>query len=86
MRDPADLSYLADNVLLLRYFETGGEVRKAISVVKKRAGAHERTVREFRIDEGRLSVGDPLAGFQGVLTGMPLAPATHVTPTGNDQL
>ena len=71
MRDSADLSYLADNVLLLRYFEFKGEVRKALSVLKKRTGAHERSLREFRIRDGRVSVGEPLAEFQGVLSGMP---------------
>jgi circadian clock protein KaiC len=85
MRDPADLSYLADNVLLLRYFESSGEVRKAVSVLKKRTGAHERTLREFRITDDRVTVGDPLAGFQGVLTGTPSVsgPMQHVTPTGD---
>ncbi len=71
MRDPADLSYLADNVLLLRYFEFAGEVRKALSVLKKRTGAHEHTVREFYVGNGRVTVGEPLARFHGVFTGTP---------------
>jgi circadian clock protein KaiC len=69
VRDPADLSYLADNILLLRYFETAGYVRKAISVVKKRTGSHERTVRELSIENGHITVGNPLANFEGVLAG-----------------
>lgn len=72
MRTPADASYMADTVILLRYFETGGEVRQAISVIKKRGGAHERTVREFRLADGRIIVGDVLRDFRGILTGTPL--------------
>lgn len=68
---PVDLSYLADTVLLLRYFEALGEVRKALSVIKKRTGDHERTIREFRITVKGLQVGEPLKKFQGVLTGVP---------------
>ena len=68
---PVDLSYLADTVLLLRYFEALGEVRKALSVIKKRTGDHERTIREFRITAKGLQVGEPLKKFQGVLTGVP---------------
>jgi circadian clock protein KaiC len=69
---PVDASYLADAVILLRYFEMNGEVRQAISVVKKRGGAHERTIREFNMQEGRISVGEPLRDFRGVLTGVPI--------------
>ena len=69
--EAADVSYLADSVILLRYFEVTGSVRQAISVVKKRSGDHERTIREFRIAQGGLVVGQPLHGFQGVLTGVP---------------
>ena len=72
MSPPVDLSYLADNVLLLRYFEFQGEVRKALSVVKKRAGAHENTIRELRIEDGTLQLGMPLRDFRGVLTGVPV--------------
>jgi circadian clock protein KaiC len=71
MAPPIDLSYLADNVLLLRYFEAQGRVRKAISVVKKRSGAHEETIRELRLGAEGLKIGEPLAEFQGVLTGVP---------------
>jgi circadian clock protein KaiC len=69
--EAADVSYLADNVVLLRYFEVSGTVRQAVSVVKKRSGNHERTVREFRVGAGGLHVGEPLHEFQGVLTGVP---------------
>ena len=72
MVTPVDASYLADAVILLRYFEARGEVRQAISIVKKRGGAHERTIREFRLESGRISVGPPLREFRGILTGVPI--------------
>ena len=72
MQSPIDMSYLADTVVLLRYFEAFGEVRQAISVVKKRTGKHERTIREFRIDKGGIQLGQPLTEFRGVLTGVPI--------------
>ena len=72
MQTPIDMSYLADAVVLLRYFEAGGEVRQAISVLKKRTGKHERTIREFRIDKGGIQLGQPLSDFRGVLTGVPV--------------
>ena len=72
MQSPIDMSYLADTVVLLRYFEAGGEVRQAISVLKKRTGKHERTIREFRIDEGGIRIGQPLSDFHGVLSGVPV--------------
>jgi circadian clock protein KaiC len=65
-----DASYLADTVLLLRYFEAFGEIRQAISVVKKRTGRHERTIRELQFNDG-ISVGEPILAFQGILTGTP---------------
>lgn len=68
---PVDLSYLADNVLLFRYFETEGRVRKALSVVKKRSGSHEDTIRELIFSEGHISLGEALTEFRGVLTGVP---------------
>ena len=71
MERPVDMSYLADTVVLLRYFEAAGEVRQAISVVKKRSGAHERTIREFRLGAQGIRVGEPLREFHGVLTGTP---------------
>jgi circadian clock protein KaiC len=72
MVTPVDASYLADAVILMRYFEAKGEVRQAISVLKKRGGAHERTIREFRLESGRISVGKVLRDFRGVLTGVPI--------------
>jgi circadian clock protein KaiC len=71
MKAPVDVTYLADTVLLLRYFEAVGEVRRAISVIKKRAGRHEKSIREYEIGDGGLTVGPPLVGFQGVLRGVP---------------
>ncbi len=71
MRSPVDVTYLADTVILLRYFEALGRVRRAISIVKKRTGAHEDTIREFRIGRTGFVLGEPLAGFQGVLRGIP---------------
>jgi circadian clock protein KaiC len=71
LEGPVDASYLADSVLLLRYFEANGEVRQAISVLKKRSGRHERTIREFKLDHDGVRVGAPLTEFQGVLTGVP---------------
>jgi len=68
---PIDLSYLSDSVLLLRFFEAQGEIRKAISVLKKRVGTHERTIREFRLGAQGLAVGEPLTDFQGIMTGIP---------------
>jgi circadian clock protein KaiC len=68
---PVDVSYLADTVILLRYFEAAGEVRQAISVVKKRSGGHERTIREFRLGPAGVCVGQPLRNFHGVFTGIP---------------
>jgi circadian clock protein KaiC len=71
MSSPTDVSYLADNVLLLRYFEAHGEVRQALSVVKRRSGPHERSIRELQIKDSKICIGDPLKNFVGVLTGTP---------------
>jgi circadian clock protein KaiC len=71
MPAPIDVSYLADCVVLLRYFEAGGTVRKAISVVKKRTGRHETSIREFTVGPDAVRVGEPLAEFQGVMSGIP---------------
>jgi circadian clock protein KaiC len=71
MTSPIDVSYLADGVVLFRYFEADGRVRKAISVVKKRSGFHEDTIREFSLGPTGVHVGPPLDNFQGVLTGNP---------------
>jgi circadian clock protein KaiC len=69
MAAPVDTTYLADTVLLFRFFEATGEVRRAIAMTKRRTGAHERTIRELRLSSAGLEVGEPLSGFQGVLTG-----------------
>lgn len=71
MESPVDISYLADSILLMRYFEAGGRVRKAISALKKRGGRHEDTVREFMITESGIRLGEPLLEFEGVLSGTP---------------
>jgi circadian clock protein KaiC len=68
---PVDVSYLADTVLLFRYFEAAGEVRQALSVIKKRSGEHERTIRELVMKNGKIVVGTVLTEFDGVLTGAP---------------
>ena len=62
MRSPIDVTYIADTVILLRYFEADGRIRRAVSVVKKRAGAHEDTIREYTLSAKGLSVGEPLVG------------------------
>ncbi|MBD9666367.1 circadian clock protein KaiC [Variovorax beijingensis] len=72
MKTPVDASYLADAVVLLRYFELEGEVRQAISVLKKRGGAHERSIRDFSMTATGLKVGEPLRHFRGILTGIPV--------------
>jgi circadian clock protein KaiC len=77
MITPVDATYLADTAIVLRYFEAFGEVRQAISVIKKRGGSHERTIREFRLDRDGIRIGEPLRDFHGVLTGVP-------TYSGND--
>ena len=71
MKSPVDVTYLADTVILLRYFEALGRVRRAMSVVKKRTSAHEDTIREYRIGAEGITLGEPLIEFQGVLRGVP---------------
>jgi circadian clock protein KaiC len=71
MAVPVDVSYIADTVLLLRFFEAQGSVRKAISVTKKRSGAHETTIREFSLGSDGVRVGAPLVEFHGILSGVP---------------
>lgn len=71
MQAPVDITYLADTVVLLRYFEALGKVRRAISIIKKRTGSHESTIREYRISGKGLTIGEPLEAFQGVLRGVP---------------
>lgn len=69
---PVDLSYLADTVVTLRYFEAMGEVKQAVAMIKKRSGRHEKSIREFRLDPGAgIRIGKPLTEFQGILTGSP---------------
>jgi circadian clock protein KaiC len=87
--EAVEVSYLADTVVLLRYFEVNGSVRQAISVVKKRSGDHERTIRETKVQKGGLFVGEPLRDFQGVLTGVPSytgspAPLLHEERNGKN--
>ena len=71
LQSAVDVSYLADNILLLRYFENQGEVRQAISIIKRRSGNHEHTIREMKLGPDRIYIGGPLHDFQGVLTGTP---------------
>ena len=71
MQTPLDISYLSDTVVMLRYIEAEGEIRRAISVVKKRSGLHETKIREFRLGFGGLQVGPPLTNFRGIFTGTP---------------
>ncbi len=72
MASPVDITYLADTVIVLRYFEAGGEVKQALSVIKKRKGGHERTIRELRLTPRGIRIGRPLHEFQGILTGVPV--------------
>jgi circadian clock protein KaiC len=71
MKQTIDVTYLADTVIMLRFFEATGRVRRAISVIKKRAGSHEDTIRELRISQRGIELGHPLEEFQGVLRGVP---------------
>lgn len=71
MASPVDISYLADAVVLFRFFEAAGQVRKAVSVVKKRTGSHETAIREFDVGVDRIRIGEPLTAFHGVMTGVP---------------
>lgn len=72
-----DISYLADAVLMFRYYEFAGEVRKAVSVFKKRTGPHDTTLRDFRLGATGIIIGEPLTEFQGILTGTPLRAGAH---------
>lgn len=81
-----DVSYLADTVLLFRYFEAGGEILQAVSVFKKRTGAHERTLRQLKISERGVTIGEPLRGFRGIMTGVPQYEGqTQVLPGGENR-
>jgi circadian clock protein KaiC len=72
MSSPVDASYLADSVVLLRYFELAGRVRKAISVLKKRTGGHEDSIRELWFDATGIHLSEPLLQLRGVLSGGPI--------------
>ncbi|MFM8534066.1 MAG: ATPase domain-containing protein [Acidimicrobiia bacterium] len=76
MKSPVDVTYLADAVILMRFFEVRGQVRRAISMIKKHTGWHEDTIREFTL-RGGLKIGDPLVGFHGILRGTPLIPDSN---------
>jgi circadian clock protein KaiC len=80
MQTPVDASYLADAVVMLRYFEARGMVRQAISVVKKRGSAHERTIREFGLSAKGIHIGDSLSEFRGILTGVPTPEPVPLRP------
>lgn len=84
MSSPVDASYLADAVLLMRYFEDRGTIRQAVSVIKKRSGRHERTIREFSLRNGHIEIGEPLHHFRGVLTGVPSMERSHESPLKGD--
>jgi len=71
MGGPVDVSYLADSVLLTRFFEAHGALKKALLLIKKRSGAHEDTIRELRLTDKGIVIGEPLVDFQGVMTGVP---------------
>ncbi len=71
MGTPVDVSYIADTVMLMRFFEARGAIKKALSVIKKRSGTHETTIRELRMDERGVEIGEPLIDFEGVMTGVP---------------
>lgn len=83
MSTPVDATYLADAVVLLRYFEARGEIRQAISVIKRRGGEHERTIREFRLQAGGIRLGEPLQQFRGILTGTPVYEGEATPLLGN---
>ncbi len=84
MSTEIDVSYLADTVVLLRYFEANGAIRQVVSVLKQRVGRHERTLREFWLDEGGIHVGEPLTQFRGILTGIP--DAANFPPAGQEEV
>ncbi len=84
MSTTVDASYLADNVLMLRYFEHDGEVKQAVSVFKKRGSLHERTIRQFSMSAGGIHVGEVLRGFRGILTGVPVYIGNGETVAGSE--
>ena len=72
MISPVDLTYLADTVIVLRYFEAFGKVMQALAVIKKRTGGHEHSIRQFHLTSKGIQIGNPLKDFEGVLTGVPV--------------
>jgi circadian clock protein KaiC len=89
MDTPLDISYLSDAVVMLRYFEHAGTVRRALSVVKKRSGDHEHTIREFQLGRNGIALGPPLTNFRGVFSGTPVytgdsAPLLHGLRAADD--
>ena len=86
MRTPLDVTYLADTVIALRYYEASGSVHKAVSVIKKRTGKHERTIREVSIDRGKISVGPPLTRFRGIFTGTPQTESQTRSKRGDERV
>jgi circadian clock protein KaiC len=84
MESPIDLSYLADSVLLLRYFEARGEVRRSLSVVKKRSGGHEHTIREYTLSEHGVQFGPPLREFRGIFSGTPVFEGKNLPAADKD--
>jgi circadian clock protein KaiC len=82
MSTPFDISFLSDNVFLLRYFEAHGQIRKALSLVKRRSGPHETTIRELRLGAGGIRPGEPLTDFVGVMTGTPVYTGSRLPTAG----
>jgi circadian clock protein KaiC len=80
MRTTVDVTYLADTVILQRYFEATGRIRRALAVVKKRTGAHQDDIREFIIDSKGIRIGKRLNAFQGILRGVPLLAGEDAQP------
>src|SRR5262249_44920891 len=81
-----DVSYLADTVMLFRYFEANGEVNQALSVLKRRTGPHERTIRELKIDATGIRVGEPLRQFRGIMTRVPQYQSGSSLANANDMV
>ncbi len=84
MSTVVDVSYLADCVILLRYYETAAEIKKAISILKKRSGPHEKSIRDYDLSSNGISVGEPLRQFRGLLTGTPISVDAPHSPYEND--
>lgn len=85
MDTPIDISYLSDTVLMLRYFEMAGNVRRALSVVKKRSGDHEHSIREFRLTKNGIKVGPPLKAFSGIFSGTPHYVGDNIPPIPDEE-